>query len=61
MMVSRVVTFMLDDWPLRQVIDGDSVGVFGFSRGGYTALALAGAVPSLSASAGAEAIGPPHL
>ena len=34
-----------------QVIDADSVGVFGFSRGGYTALALAGAVPSASASA----------
>ena len=50
--VSRVVTFMLDDWPHRQVIDGDSVGVFGFSRGGYTALALAGAVPGASASAG---------
>ena len=50
--VSRVVSFMLDRWPHRQVIDRDSIGVFGFSRGGYTALALAGAVPSLSASAG---------
>lgn len=49
--VSRVVTFMLDRWPQRHVIDGDSIGVFGFSRGGYTALALAGAVPSTSASA----------
>ena len=50
--VSRVVSFMLDRWPHQQVIDPDSIGVFGFSRGGYTALALAGAAPSMSASAG---------
>lgn len=50
--VSRVVTFMLDRWPQRHVVDGESIGVFGFSRGGYTALALAGAMPSTSASAG---------
>lgn len=48
---SRVITFMLERWPSRQHLDGRSVGVFGFSRGGYTALALAGAVPSLPASA----------
>jgi len=49
--VSRVISFMLQDWPSRRHLDGESIGVFGFSRGGYTALALAGAVPSFSASA----------
>ncbi|CAN5178575.1 dienelactone hydrolase [soil metagenome] len=48
---SRVISFMLQNWHLRQHLDGKSVGVFGFSRGGYTALALAGAGPNLPASA----------
>jgi predicted dienelactone hydrolase len=47
---SRVISFMLKDWPSRHHLDPRSVGVFGFSRGGYTALALAGAIPSLPAS-----------
>lgn len=49
--VSRVITHMLEQWKDRQAVDAQSVGVFGFSRGGYTALALAGAEPSRSASA----------
>ncbi|MGV8941868.1 MAG: alpha/beta hydrolase family protein [Lysobacter sp.] len=48
---SRVVTFMLDHWPSRHTLDPGSIGVFGFSRGGYTALALAGAKPNLAAAA----------
>jgi predicted dienelactone hydrolase len=48
--VSRVISFMLGDWQSRQHLDTKSIGVFGFSRGGYTALALVGAIPSLSAS-----------
>lgn len=48
--VSRVITFMLGQWPDRDRLAPGAVGVFGFSRGGYTALALAGAVPSLPAS-----------
>lgn len=48
--VTRVISYMLEQWTYRTTLDGRSVGVFGFSRGGYTALALAGAVPSLSAS-----------
>lgn len=47
---SRVITHMLDTWPQRAKLDSRKVGVFGFSRGGYTALALAGAIPSLSAA-----------
>jgi predicted dienelactone hydrolase len=49
--VSRVISFMLSNWPHRQQLDPGAIGVFGFSRGGYTALALAGATPSASASA----------
>ncbi len=49
--VSRVISFMLGSWPQRSQLDPAAIGVFGFSRGGYTALALAGAVPSVKASA----------
>ncbi|MCC6930947.1 MAG: prolyl oligopeptidase family serine peptidase [Gemmatimonadaceae bacterium] len=49
--VSRVITHMLEQWKDRQLVDAQSIGVFGFSRGGYTALALVGAEPSRSASA----------
>lgn len=48
---SRVITFMLAHWPLREHLDGQSIGAFGFSRGGYTALVLAGAVPNVPATA----------
>ncbi|MCX8521738.1 MAG: alpha/beta fold hydrolase [Rhodoferax sp.] len=44
--VSRVISHMIEQWKDRQRIDAQSIGVFGFSRGGYTALALAGAKPS---------------
>jgi predicted dienelactone hydrolase len=49
--VSRVITHMLEQWKDRQLVDAQSVGAFGFSRGGYTALALVGAQPSRTASA----------
>ncbi len=49
--VSRVISFMLSTWPHHPQLDPAAVGVFGFSRGGYTALALAGATPSVSDSA----------
>ena len=49
--VSRVISHMIDQWTGRGALDSHAVGVFGFSRGGYTALALAGAVPSATASA----------
>jgi predicted dienelactone hydrolase len=48
--VSRVISFMLGNWQSRQHLNVQSIGVFGFSRGGYTALSLIGAVPSLTAS-----------
>jgi predicted dienelactone hydrolase len=49
--VSRTISYMLETWDGRARIDPASIGVFGFSRGGYTALALAGARPSITASA----------
>jgi predicted dienelactone hydrolase len=48
--VSRAITFMLANWQHRQRLDKAFIGVFGFSRGGYTALALVGATPSIAAS-----------
>jgi predicted dienelactone hydrolase len=48
--VTRVISYMLEQWTYRTSLDARAVGVFGFSRGGYTALALAGGVPSLPAS-----------
>ena len=47
--ISRVITFLLSD--SQQYVDVDSrrVGFFGFSRGGYTGLVLAGAVPDFHA------------
>jgi predicted dienelactone hydrolase len=49
--ISRLISYMTELWPYRQQLNANAIGVFGFSRGGYTALALAGAVPSFSASA----------
>lgn len=48
---SRVITYMLDAWPQRGKIDPSRIGVFGFSRGGSTALLLVGAKPSIPAIA----------
>jgi predicted dienelactone hydrolase len=41
--MKRLVDFALQRWPER--IDASHIGFFGFSRGGYTGLALAGATP----------------
>jgi predicted dienelactone hydrolase len=49
--VSRVISYMTETWTDRRRIDAQAVGVFGFSRGGYTALVLGAAVPSASAAA----------
>ena len=49
--VSRAVDRVLDDPSVGAALDPDRVGVYGFSAGGYTALALVGAVPDLDAAA----------
>ena len=44
----RLVDFMLTTWAGHASIDANRVGVFGFSRGGYTGLVAAGAVPEFA-------------
>ena len=46
----RVIDFVTTQWSQRGTIDNGAIGAFGFSRGGYTVLALAGAVPDLQAA-----------
>jgi predicted dienelactone hydrolase len=41
--IVRLIDFMLRDWKDRDAIDASRVGLFGFSKGGYTGLVLAGA------------------
>jgi predicted dienelactone hydrolase len=43
--IKRLIDFMLGTPPLASSIDRDRIGLFGFSRGGYTALAVIGANP----------------
>jgi predicted dienelactone hydrolase len=43
--VKRVIDYALSNSPLRTKIDAHRIGFFGFSRGGYTGLMLAGAIP----------------
>lgn len=49
--VSRVIDYMLTTWPTHQPIDPARIGVFGFSAGGFTALALAGGRPNFDLTA----------
>jgi predicted dienelactone hydrolase len=44
----RLVDFMLSTWSGRASVDASRVGVFGFSRGGYTGLVAVGAVPDFA-------------
>jgi predicted dienelactone hydrolase len=46
--VSRVIDHMLSTWQGRAAIDPQRVGMFGFSSGGFTALAIIGGVPDLT-------------
>jgi predicted dienelactone hydrolase len=49
--VKRVIDFMLGAWPDAAKIDGDRIGFFGFSRGGYTGLAVIGGHPNFAKGA----------
>jgi predicted dienelactone hydrolase len=44
----RLLDFMLNDWKDRAAIDPARVGFFGFSKGAYTGLVLAGARPDFA-------------
>jgi predicted dienelactone hydrolase len=46
--VKRVIDYVVRSSPVANKIDRDRVGFFGFSRGGYTGLVLAGAEPNFS-------------
>jgi len=43
--IKRLVDYMLGSWRYASVLDPNRIGVFGFSRGGYTGLVLVGANP----------------
>lgn len=43
--VSRVIDHMLSTWGARAAIDPQRIGMFGFSSGGFTTLAIIGGVP----------------
>ncbi|MFA5962762.1 MAG: dienelactone hydrolase [Sphingomonas sp.] len=45
--LSALIDYMLGRWPGHAAIDAHRIGAFGFSSGGFTVLAAAGAVPDL--------------
>ena len=45
--IKRLIDYMLTAWPDHQKLDPDNIGFFGFSRGGYTGLVVAGGDPNL--------------
>lgn len=47
--IRRLIDFMLTEAPDATMIDRQKIGFFGFSRGGYTGLVLAGAEPDFKA------------
>lgn len=46
--IGRVIDHMLSRWDGRAAIDASRIGIFGFSSGGFTALASVGGVPDFS-------------
>jgi predicted dienelactone hydrolase len=49
--IRRLIDFMLRAWPHAGKIDGTRIGFYGFSRGGYTGLVTAGAIPNFQRAA----------
>ncbi|MCR6476235.1 dienelactone hydrolase [Variovorax sp. ZS18.2.2] len=43
--IKRLLDYMLVQWPAHERLAADRIGFYGFSRGGYTGLVLAGARP----------------
>lgn len=43
--IKRLIDFMLGSWTAAARIDASDIGIFGFSRGGYTGLVAIGANP----------------
>jgi predicted dienelactone hydrolase len=46
--VKRVIDYMIDASPLATAIDPNRIGIYGFSRGGYTGLVAIGANPNFA-------------
>ncbi len=46
--IKRLVDFMVGAWPYRGRIDAKRIGMFGFSAGGFTTLAVIGGNPDLA-------------
>jgi len=46
----RLIDFMLGSWTASAKINSSEIGIFGFSRGGYTGLVAAGANPCFETS-----------
>lgn len=46
--LSRLIDYMLVDWPGHTGVDPERIGAFGFSSGGFTVLAAAGGRPDLT-------------
>ena len=51
--IIRLIDFMLKDWKDRAAIDPARIGFFGYSKGGYTGLVLAGATLDFQRAASA--------
>jgi len=49
--IKRLIDFMIDKLALASNIDRERIGLFGFSRGGYTGLAVIGANPDWAIAA----------
>jgi predicted dienelactone hydrolase len=47
--IKRLTDFMLGAWPEAAKIDRERIGLFGFSRGGYTGLVVIGGNPDFRA------------
>lgn len=45
--IKRLIDYMLTAWPDHPKLDPDNIGFFGFSRGAYTGLVVAGGNPNL--------------
>jgi len=50
--IKRLIDYLLGPWSYAAAVDPDRIGLFGFSRGGYTGLVLAGANPQFSPDIG---------
>ena len=45
--MTRLIDYMLEEWPLRSAIDAARVGIVGYSVGAFTALVSIGGTPDL--------------